>query len=283
MDCQYCKNQPEYICSCFSMFCHSDIITHRGICQNFTIKMIDDPTKVKMLSAKLSLRVQKIHHICGEIIKKTQKLLAKIEELCKNSIEKLKEAANRYQSIIEKGYLDELEAELKAKMEEKKIEDLDMKLIEFYYEQEFFGEEESENFKNWGPSAHAQFCGHTDSVWSCAMTSDNKTLFSGSTDTTIKIWKAENSKMIGELLGHSGIVEALEIIQDDQKLISGCSDSIINIWDWKARKIIGKLKGHTGKINVFSISICEKYLLSGSGDKTAKLWDIEKKKFNEKF
>ena len=105
MECQYCGNQPEYICSCSSILCYSDITTHRGICQNFIIKTIDDPIKVEILSKKLSLRVQKIHHICGEIINNTQKILTKIEEFCNNSVGNLKKIASRYQNILEKGYL----------------------------------------------------------------------------------------------------------------------------------------------------------------------------------
>ena len=79
--------------------------------------------------------------------KKAQRLLKKIEEISKKSVDKLKIIANRYQNIIEKGCLNELEAELKVKMEEKKTEDPDIKLIEFYYNQEFYREKELESFK----------------------------------------------------------------------------------------------------------------------------------------
>jgi len=54
--------------------------------------------------------------------------------------------------------------------------------------------------------------------------------FSGSYDTTIKVWSLESLTVV-DTLHHQSKVESL--IATDKYIISGGTDSIIKIWSWK--------------------------------------------------
>ena len=121
MKCEYCQNQPEYICDCCIIFCQPHIPKHREECQKFKIGVIKESDKVRILSIILFRRIQKINQISWEIVQNTQNLISTIENLCKNSVSKLESIKQKYQKIVEKGDLNEIEAETKIITEEKKI------------------------------------------------------------------------------------------------------------------------------------------------------------------
>jgi WD40 repeat protein len=51
-------------------------------------------------------------------------------------------------------------------------------------------------FRTWNPFSNKIFSGHTGPVWACAMTSDNKVIFSGSEDKLLKMWDSRVSSYI---------------------------------------------------------------------------------------
>ena len=67
-------------------------------------------------------------------------------------------------------------------------------------------------------------------MWSVAISPDSKTLFSGSSDKTIKIWNLENGKLVNTLRGHSDTVWCISISHDGKILVSGSFDKTIKIW-----------------------------------------------------
>ena len=77
---------------------------------------------------------------------------------------------------------------------------------------------------------------------------DGRKIFSGSEDTTLRIWDAETGKQIGEpLQGHSSDVNAVCVSPDGRKIFSGSEDKTIRIWDAETGKQIGEpLQGHSG-------------------------------------
>ena len=83
----------------------------------------------------------------------------------------------------------------------------------------------------------AELKGHTQWVNSVAFSPNGQTLFSASTDNTLKIWN---------------------VATEDAE-------------SWACRKT---LVGHSSAVWCISESPCGKYLASGSGDKTMKVWDI---------
>ena len=134
------------------------------------------------------------------------------------------------------------------------------------------------DFKDWSPFANKVFYGHTGPVWSCAMTSDNKTIFSGAEDGGVKVWTADTQELICDLEGHVKCVNGLVVTNDDKYLISGDWGGSIIIWDWKEKQQVDTLTGHTAGVYAFVLSKDGKYLFSGGGDYCVRIWDIESRR-----
>ncbi|BBC22282.1 multi-sensor hybrid histidine kinase [Pseudanabaena sp. ABRG5-3] len=117
--------------------------------------------------------------------------------------------------------------------------------------------------------------GHDNSVVSVSFSSDGKTLASGSTDKTIKLWNLETGKEIRTLKGHDNYVNSVSFSPDGKTLASGSTDKTIKLWNLETGKEIRTLKGHDNYVNSVSFSPDGKTLASGSYDKTIKLWNLE--------
>ncbi|MFM6672699.1 MAG: WD40 repeat domain-containing protein, partial [Dolichospermum sp.] len=68
---------------------------------------------------------------------------------------------------------------------------------------------------------------HSDSVTAIAFTPDGKTVISGSSDKTIKVWDLETGQEKFTLLGHSHWVRAIAVTPDGKTAISGSGDNAI--------------------------------------------------------
>lgn len=115
-----------------------------------------------------------------------------------------------------------------------------------------------------------RFAGHSDGVL-CCQYDNNKLLMTGSYDTTIKIWDAENGNLIRTLTGHTMGIKSL--IFDDQKLITGGLDATIKVWNWRTGECISSYTGH--REGVISVDFLDKLIVSGSADKTIKVWHVD--------
>ena len=72
--------------------------------------------------------------------------------------------------------------------------------------------------------------GHSVFVYSVAFSPDGKTLASGSTDTTIKLWDVATGRSIATLTGHSYWVNSVAFSPDGKTLASGSRDNTIKLW-----------------------------------------------------
>ena len=72
--------------------------------------------------------------------------------------------------------------------------------------------------------------GHTNEIWTVAISADSQTLVSGSGDKTIKVWNLATGREVRTLTGHTGTVRSIAISPDGQALVSGSQDSTIKIW-----------------------------------------------------
>lgn len=118
--------------------------------------------------------------------------------------------------------------------------------------------------------------GHTDSVDSVAFSPDGRTLVSGSSDTTVRMWYAATRQPLGQpLTAHTGAVNAVAFSADGKLLVSGSSDGSVQLWDAATRQPLGQpLTGHTGDGTTVAFSPDDRTLASGSSDGTVQLWDV---------
>ncbi|KAJ3015635.1 UNVERIFIED_CONTAM: hypothetical protein HDU68_012634, partial [Siphonaria sp. JEL0065] len=124
---------------------------------------------------------------------------------------------------------------------------------------------------DWGPLT---LYGHSDALRSVVLSADGKTVVSGSSDTTVKLWDVRTGECICTLKGHVRSVRAVAISMDST-VISGSTDNTIKLWDTRTGQCLRTLKGHTNRVVSVVISTKSKTIVSGSNDATVRVWDSE--------
>jgi WD40 repeat protein len=126
--------------------------------------------------------------------------------------------------------------------------------------------------------------GHTDAVWAVAFSGDGKTLATGSSDGTVKLWDARSGKLKATLPG-GGEVFAVAISRDGKTLAFGGGDLLdrarsgtVTLWDVALSKPRATLRGHTAAVLALAFSEDGKTLASGGADGAVILWDEAGKK-----
>ncbi len=117
--------------------------------------------------------------------------------------------------------------------------------------------------------------GHRDAVNSLVISSDGQTLVSGADDQTIMVWDLNTGNKICTFSGHKKAVKSLAISPDGQTLASGSSDETIKLWNLNTEEEICTLDGHLDGVNAVAFSRDGRILASGGGDCTIKVWRIQ--------
>lgn len=111
-------------------------------------------------------------------------------------------------------------------------------------------------------------------VSSLSFRPDGKTLASGISDGTIRIWDAQTDELLQTFMGHDSGVKNIAFHPDGKTLASsGRLDGTLRIWDADTSELLHTLTGHTGWIHDFSFSPDGKTLASASHDETLRIWD----------
>src|SRR5258706_412098 len=90
--------------------------------------------------------------------------------------------------------------------------------------------------------------GHSGPVNSVAISSDDKTLASGSTDKTIKFWDVTSCTELFTLRGHTDYVLSVVFSLDGKTLASGSADETIKLWDVMNGSDLLTLRSHAGLV-----------------------------------
>jgi WD40 repeat protein len=127
--------------------------------------------------------------------------------------------------------------------------------------------------------------GHTDKVLSVTFSPDGKRIVSGSSDGTVKVWNAENGKVILTLKGHKDKVFSVAFSPDGKRIVSGGGVfqpemempvvGDVKLWDAETGKEIRSFEGHKRCVYSVALSPNGKRIASGSDDKTLKVWDAD--------
>ncbi len=100
---------------------------------------------------------------------------------------------------------------------------------------------------------------------------DGKVIATGSQDTSIRLWDAENGKEITILRGHQGYVDAVAFSPDGKKIVSWAQDSQLLLWDLSVaqpnHRSLGKTKGGA------AFSPDGRWVASGGPNKLVEFWD----------
>ena len=114
--------------------------------------------------------------------------------------------------------------------------------------------------------------GHENDVSSLALSRDGHTLFTGSWDTTIKVWDLSTGNLFRTLEGKHGYVWAVAVNSSGQTLVSGHAHGFIQIWKPSTGELVRTIRGHKGSVYSLAISPDNLVLVSGSHDTTIKVW-----------
>ena len=108
--------------------------------------------------------------------------------------------------------------------------------------------------------------GHKRTVTHLKLSNDESSLFSASSDETIKIWNTRSGKNLKTLKGHNGSVYVLEQTKDSNYLFSGGYDNTVIQWRLDKGVVHRKLEGFHSYLTSMVFSGDHKVLYSISGE-----------------
>lgn len=138
---------------------------------------------------------------------------------------------------------------------------------------------------------YKQYCrriGHLSAVFCVLFDRTGRYIFTGADDHLVKIWSADDGKLLSTLRGHMGEITDLAINYENTMLATGSCDKMIRVWCLKTTAPIVILNDHTAHIT--SVRFCplmssdDRYLVSTANDGCVCFWqyNAQTKVFNEK-
>ncbi|KAG0022510.1 hypothetical protein BGZ80_000081 [Entomortierella chlamydospora] len=120
-----------------------------------------------------------------------------------------------------------------------------------------------------------QLTGHSKKINCLVFSSTSNRILTGSSDTTVRLWDADNSQCIRTFEGCDNEVVSVAYSPKGDRVASGSGDKTIRVWNVDTDDYVYVLEGHKGSITSIAFSPEGDRIASGSRDKTVKLWDIE--------
>lgn len=132
------------------------------------------------------------------------------------------------------------------------------------------------------PSQDADTPGHTDEIYSLAISGDGSRLASGGKDRRIGVWDisshdkpGEGCKWIKGLRGHKDTISSLNFRMNTNQLYTSSFDRTVKIYDILSLNYIETLFGHQDKIQSINLLRNELAITAGGRDKTIRYWKIK--------
>ncbi|MDP1677282.1 MAG: WD40 repeat domain-containing protein [Bacteroidota bacterium] len=138
----------------------------------------------------------------------------------------------------------------------------------------FFGGSESEIVESDLYRLTRTFSSHTSHVWSVRFSPNGKYLFSGSVDSTVKIWNTETETLERTLKQPAGITY-IAVSPDGKYIATAAYDGIVRLSKISEAVLVREFTGHNGTVWSLDFSPDGKKIASCGEDATIKLWDVQ--------
>jgi len=116
--------------------------------------------------------------------------------------------------------------------------------------------------------------GHRGTVTCVAVSSDDRSLFSGGEDGTIRAWSCRLGRQEAIWDAHAGGVACLALSPDSQFCVSGGADKKIRIWDSRKGTLVRTIEGHRALISSLCFAPNGDAFASASWDRTIRIWRL---------
>lgn len=111
-------------------------------------------------------------------------------------------------------------------------------------------------------------------VTAVAFAGDGRTLASGATDQTVRLWDVATGKQIRCLEGHQGQVEAVAFSSDGKLVASGSQDGSVRLWDARNGQELRRFDLGHGWVHSVCFSPDGKWMAAGCDDHMVHRWDV---------
>ncbi len=120
----------------------------------------------------------------------------------------------------------------------------------------------------------AELRGHDGIVWSVKCSLDERWIFSGSADKTVKMWSFSKGTLL-KTFDHPDFVWSVAISRDSSRLFTGCKDCKAREWDISENQVVQSFEGHTDTVRWVGLNEDCSRLLTAGYDVTAREWDVK--------
>jgi serine/threonine protein kinase/WD40 repeat protein len=121
----------------------------------------------------------------------------------------------------------------------------------------------------------AALAGHTDTIWSVALSPDGTRALSGSEDNTIRLWDLTKHEELRTIKGHRGVINAVAFLPDGHRAVSGSDDKTLRLWNLDTGDDIWRVEGKTGVVQAVSILPGGDSALTADGDRLLRSWRLK--------
>ena len=108
---------------------------------------------------------------------------------------------------------------------------------------------------------------------SVAFSPNGRTIVTGGTDGTARLWDAHTHEPIGQPLRHENRVLSVAFSPDGQTILTGSHDKTARLWDAASGRPRGAPLRHHGWVSAVAFSPDGQTILTGGSDGRARLWD----------
>ena len=286
MDCETCSKSPDYYCPCTGVFiCQSHLGEHclTTIPHPFEnlIQYSDSEKLIKFENEVLS-RINYLTKLQAEITLETKNLMKIIEKSYNLIIEKINSKIKEFRSQIfgRRSFrlceIDQLDQKINSTFANEIIlKPFDLgavceKINKIYSDasNNFIKTLTKDNQMN-------EFLKiHTGNILCMAISNDKNYVVTGSDDTSVKIFHANDITLYTCLTHHKKQVNCVDISPNGKFVISGSDDKAVILWDFYMKIYANVYKGHTGRVKTVCFSLNSKLVVSGSDNREIMLWRL---------